>query len=265
MQLPFQIINNSKNILGMAHIPHKSLQRPVVILMCYGFNGHRVDNNRISVEFGKKAESEGVYFFRFDYAGLGLSDGEFVDMTPQTKSRDAKAILDFIKGCFQGEEFNLYLIGFSDGLSIIAELIDLGVKPDGLILWSPIFYINKNLVEKSKKKFFIRDPKTKKIAFPFNGLFVNPQTVRSQIINWDLYNKLNDSKIDTICIFGTDDSATLNVAKEVFSDVKHKFKTDVVMIENADHLFSSYIWTKKLIDTSFSWVTEREREKHNER
>ena len=241
-------------MLGIVHVPEKAEQNRPVVVMCYGFNGNRVDNNRIAVTFGTRAAQNGIAVWRYDYMGLGISGGNFIDMTADTKKEDIKKVLSFLHGCMAGAEYKLYIIGFSDGIRMVSRLLQDGLEPEGIVLWSPIFYINAKYVEQKKRRRLIRDPESGKIAFPFSGLFVNPETIREQTSNFDDYGFICKSKASKLCVFGRDDPATLAVANEVMQSGSEVFDAEVHTIDEADHLYSRERWTDELIDTTICWI-----------
>ena len=99
MQIPIQIEVERTPVLGMLHIPENQAPGSPMILMCYGLNGNRVDNNRISVSLGVHAEKTGVILSRFDYRGLGISGGEFQQISLDTKMQDSIEMAQFLDAC----------------------------------------------------------------------------------------------------------------------------------------------------------------------
>src|SRR4051794_9238908 len=84
---------------GMLHRPpgFSSAQRYPAVVMCHGFTGSRVEPHRIFVKTARQLAHHGIVTVRFDFWGSGESDGDFVDVTPETEIEDALAIIDWLR------------------------------------------------------------------------------------------------------------------------------------------------------------------------
>lgn len=138
MQIPIHILKKSKCIAGIMHIPDVRVQGTPIVILCYGLNGNRVENERLLVKAGKEFMDAGIVFVRFDYIGLGVSDGEFWEVSNTSKVEDVLAVINYIKGCFQEETYNIFLLGFSDGAKIANIVANLSDEVKGLANWSPV-------------------------------------------------------------------------------------------------------------------------------
>ena len=254
MRIPIQIEVDKTSILGVIHIPSKINTTPKIIIFCYGLNGNRVDNNRIGVKLSEYAEKNGIIVIRFDYRGLGISEGDFFDVNFESKIRDVLEVYSFVKGCMCNTPHQVYLLGFSDGCRVVSKVIN---KIDdsnmaGLVFWSPLFYADVKYVEKDKKKKFIRDYYTKKIGFPYKGLVINPNHLR-QIQNYqDEYKMIEKYDTHKLFIFGTEDTATIQIYETIRTN-----KTDTQeeqYIQDADHLYSREEWSDEVIKATIDWI-----------
>ncbi len=252
MQVPFQIESSHKMLLGILHIPDHIPDPCNVAIMCYGMNGNRVDNNRISRDFGVACEINEVIFCRFDYAGLGVSDGEFYDIDLLTKVNDCIEVINFVKGCLGNKDIRITLIGFSDGIRLIVNLLP-QIDTCKLILWSPLFYIKKEYVDSRIGKKMIREPATGAVVFPFKGIFISSKHLRQQM---NLQNEIEIIKpyLDSaLIIFGENDPAVIKIFKDLSSNYFGDLK-NVKYIEGADHLYSRNQWKNKLFELSFEFL-----------
>jgi alpha/beta superfamily hydrolase len=254
MQVPFQIEGTkNKMLLGVLHIPNQIPTPCQVVIMCYGMNGNRVDNNRISRDFGVACEKSEIVYCRFDYAGLGISEGEFYEADLFTKVNDCVAVIDFIKGCIGSDKINIALIGFSDGVRLIANLLP-RTRFDKLIFWSPLFYTERAYVDSRIGKKMLREPATGVVVFPFKGIFISAKHLRQQM---SLQNELealepylNDS---ALIIFGENDPAVIKIFRELQNSNFSQFK-NVKYIANADHLYSRKQWKEQLFELTINFL-----------
>jgi len=256
MQVPFQIEVGCNTILGILHIPAKRAPGSPVVFMSYGLNGNRVDNNRISVAFGRKAEESGIIFCRFDYRGLGVSEKDFWEISMTTKIEDSLAVIEFLKGCMQAEKHSLFILGFSDGLRIAVPLLKHDIDVSGLILWSPIFFIETKYVDSSIPKKFEREPVSKEVVFPFKGLWINQKHLRQQVVLGTEYEDFRKFSKPKLSVFGGNDPATLATFKQINNGVSDIHGAKNIMIPDADHLYSGSKWTQQLITETVNWVKD---------
>jgi uncharacterized protein len=264
MQIPIQLEVEGSMVMGMLHVPKACHKNTPVILFCYGLNGNRVDNNRMAVMLGREAERRGVILARFDYRGLGISGEDFSEIDLSTKLMDALRVLDHLEGCLQGEEASFYLLGFSDGCRIATKLLEYTSCAAGLILWSPIFYIEKSFVEDKMKKKFIRDPRSGKLVFPFKGLTMNLKHLRQQLERNGDFEAVRDYSQPKLAIFGESDPATWSIYRSLMERTPSMGDFLELVIPEADHLFSRNDCSTLVIQQTLNWIISRQSSKERE-
>jgi hypothetical protein len=99
VRIPIQIERSGAALLGMFHVTSRPTQGSPLLLVNYGLNGDRVDNHSLSVLLAEKANLAGISVLRYDYAGCGVSGGEFPETSISSKLEDAQAMLRFMRGC----------------------------------------------------------------------------------------------------------------------------------------------------------------------
>ena len=160
MIVPTQIDVQGGSIVAMLHISTAPLQRNPIIVMCYGYNGTMCEVHRMSVKMARQCESFGLHMFRFDYRDHAHSIGDTTSITMQRKIDDVLSVVEFINCCFRDKP-PIYLVGFSDGARIVAEVSNFVNNPLGLIYWNPVFSMARQTTPKhsEKDKSIIRDLK----------------------------------------------------------------------------------------------------------
>ena len=101
------------------------------VIMAHGF---KADKDEVGI-FTRTAEAlckNGFTVLRFDFAGSGESEGEFVEMTLSSEVEDLKSAIGFMKG-------RVYRIIGLVGASFGGTVSILGVSKDikALVLWNP--------------------------------------------------------------------------------------------------------------------------------
>lgn len=85
------------------------------------FHGFKADKNAPLIKAAaEKLWEENVASVRFDFNGIGESDGEFKNMTVVNEIADAKAILDYVRT--DPHVKNIYLVGHSQG-GVVASML----------------------------------------------------------------------------------------------------------------------------------------------
>lgn len=256
MEKPFQISVDGKSVLGMIHEPSVKARGNPTAVMIYGFNGERVDNNRISVLCGRYAQRHGITFVRFDYRGLGVSEGEFWDTTLDTKLRDAREIIRYIADQSDGT-LSLFLVGFSDGVRIATTLLEQSENICGMCMWSPVLFPLVDEVHGRMPGKFSRHPQTGRLVVPHRGLWVGQQYLRQVSTPDKGYERIKSSSKPILAVFGGGDDAvevTKHELEKLLADGRSNI--GIKTIEEADHLFSREKWRDEVTKETVQWILD---------
>ena len=255
MRFPFQINSCGKNLLGILHTPKKQRNIPIVMIMCYGLNGNRVEQHRMCVKLGEMCETYSINLIRFDYINVGVSEGDFFFSNLSERVKNLIDVYNFILGCFNSK-LSLYLNGFSDGAKIILKAKEHINGVDGLIFWNPVINIlnlqnhetaNDALVEKLKIH-----PVYKKPYMPFYGSCLSTDIIKN-IVNDDSVVLLNDKR-KKLFIFGENDINTKHV--RAFIERMNCKYTQIKIVNNAEHLFNDEMHEHHVLINTVSWIAE---------
>ncbi|MCR8844024.1 lysophospholipase [Paenibacillus sp. SC116] len=108
------------------------------IIFGHGFTGHKAEANFMFKRLSDELAKWGYATIRFDFAGSGESDGEFVDMTVSTEVQDMLAVWDAVQVMEGIDPKRVSLLGFSLGgvVSLLAAE-QLGDELEHLLLLCP--------------------------------------------------------------------------------------------------------------------------------
>lgn len=254
MQVPIQIEEQGRTILGMLHAPPERARGGPLILLNYGLNGDRVDNHRLSILLAKRANAAGVSVLRFDYSGCGLSDSEFHEASIGTKVADTMAMIDFVKGCFHDEVQRIVLLGYSDGIRVIHHVLRQRTDISAICAWNPIIRSMTQTFRPSKKNRMAIEPTTRKLVFPLFGVYLGVDYLREANEHLDVTDIL-DQDIPKLFVFGTGDVHTLGFQQELASLRRVRSDFDLHGIEGANHLFNRVAWSEELVKKTVDWVS----------
>ncbi|MFD7524199.1 alpha/beta hydrolase [Paenibacillus chitinolyticus] len=244
-------------LAGILHMPESARQPCPVVVYCPGKNGERYEVHRLAVKFARRLAERGIACLRFDYYGLGLSDGWFHEMTTSTKIRDTLAALRFVRETEGVDPGRIAFLGFSDGARIaLMSAVRTGISR--LLLWSPLFSeFGGNFPGGRKPRFFRHPLYPDAMVKPWAGLWVGMDFYRD-LQQIDIGKELLACEVDSLLIYGTDDP----LIEEEFAYMETTrypiysgtTRHQVSPVEGAGHLFTSVRLEEKLMDESFGWL-----------
>ena len=253
MRIPFQINSGGKDVLGVLHISNRQNDIPIVIIMCYGLNGNRVEQHRMSVKLGEMCEDNAINLVRFDYANVGVSEGDFFFSGISERTKNVIDICNFVRGCFN-TKISVYLIGFSDGAKVSVQAIEYIKDFSGLICWNPIIKVpytfesaNTTSATADKLKFH---KKYKKPYKPLFGVCLNTDLIKE--IESDNSVKKLDNKSKKLFIFGERDRFTKHI--KAFIETKNLINANIVLIMGAGNLFKSTAYEQQVNEKTIKWI-----------
>lgn len=250
-------IYDQGRLAGILHIPSKCDQPCPLVIYCPGKNGERYEVHRLAVKLARYLSERGIGFLRFDYFGLGLSDGYYHEMTTSTKISNVTEAYKYSLARPEINQEQIIFLGFSDGARI-ALMTANQLKRKHIILWSPLFYeFGGNYPNKKKPRFARHRVFPKFMVMPWAGLWVSLDFYKDlQSIN--IEKELGDYNENSLLIFGDDDP----LIKEEFNHLKtikysiyqSSNKNKVISVAGAGHLFTSKKFEKILINQTYQWL-----------
>ncbi|MGA5691434.1 alpha/beta hydrolase [Cytobacillus pseudoceanisediminis] len=244
-------------LAGILHLPEKQNQIKSVVIFCPGKNGERYEAHRLAVKLGRHLSQKGIAFFRFDYYGLGLSDGEYVEMTTSTKISNVKKAQNYILENYNIDPSGLFYLGFSDGARI-ALMASNRTRVKNLILWSPIFYEIGGNYPSNKRPMFMRYPlNLDRIVMPWAGLWSSIDFYKD-LSGFDISREIDSFNGKSLLIYDDKDLLVLEEFAEKKVNETKLFHNDhnhlVEVISGAGHLFSSVEMEDRLMESTTRYL-----------
>lgn len=255
MRIPVQVKSNGESILGIMHITDHQQQKPVILIMCYGLNGNRTEQHRLSVQLGIKCENNGLNLIRFDYSNCGVNNGNFIKSTQEERINNVLDIISFVKNCFQCN-IRIFLIGFCDGAKIAIKVANIvSTIIDGIIFWNPSVRSKYDITSnrKSTHTKLIIHPKYQIPCVQFAGVGLN-LLFFNQLKNDNSENLINCIDCDICSIFGEFDRRSAGFKKYLKEKSKIDLKIYLKTIKNAGHLFNSLEEIEEVTNQTIEWI-----------
>ncbi len=252
MEKYVELKKKNGTLRGMLHLPENIEGKSKIpgVILYHGFTGNRMEPSFIFVRFSRLLAEHGIASVRFDFLNSGESDGSFEKMTLSEEIEDAEDILNYFSSLEPIDEKNIFLLGLSMGGSIAGYVAGKHSKKlKGLILWAPAGEMALFIEEREKLTSsgnFTGNPKD------INGLLLGDVFIED-VKQLSILEMTADYRGPATIIHGTgDESVPPEVSrryKDIFGD-----RSELTMIDGADHTFQGLNWGKKLFSTSLEFI-----------
>lgn len=244
------------SLAGVIHVPDHRFHRCPLVIFCPGKNGERYETNRMVVKLARQLVNMGIIFFRFDYYGMGLSDGDYHEVTISSKVSNVRRASEYAQRLFGDRISDTVLLGFSDGART-ALLAANQLENRHLILWSPIFFETGGNIPGGKRLRFQRHPSQGELVMSWHGLWVGINFYKD-LAQLDLVAEAHAYRGKTLLVYGGRD-LLLEEEMDVHGTDQYPFfkptqDSWVVRLEEADHLYSSCALQHKVRFITSEWI-----------
>ena len=233
---------------GCVRTPDNRAIFPTVIFY-HGFTVDRVGMQRLHELFARELVKAGFACVRFDFYGLGESEGDFCEMTLGNELKEAESIFKWT----QNQEFcdnnNLYISGHSQG-GLICTCIAPKIDPKAMVIWSPALtqYYGASLRARTMKG-------PTQHGYDIDGLELSHEYL-DEIRKMDLKAMAKGYCKPVLLIHGGDDELVpVDVVyeyKDIYGD-----NMELELINGADHQFKSLNWKGNVYRLSLEFLLKQ--------
>lgn len=248
MQRPVEIISRNLTLRGMVHIPESTNRDIPLVIIFHGFCGNKMGPHFIFVKLSRFLESIGIASIRFDFAGSGESDGDFIDMTMETELKDAHNILDYVKTLDFVDKEKIGILGFSMGGAIASILAgERKEEISSLCLWAPAGNMHEVILSNSyigdNYAKFLEDGYFDTEGLTFGRKFVNCTE------NLKIYERASGYNKKSLIIHGDKDEVVKLGASERYLEVYAEL-SKLNIVNGANHTFDKKEWEEEVIEAT---------------
>ena len=193
--------SESQKISGVLHLPDR--EHPPCVIASHGLLSSKDSEKYIAL--GERLSNEGIAMLRFDFRGIGESEGRLEDDTVSRRITDLGAAIDFIL-TRPGLGGRLGLVGSSLGgyVSLFKAAMDTEIR--AVVIWATPFHLddlgskkqeeNHPLPGKSFFKDFPRHRLLPVLSRVSNGMVVHGE--KDELVSvdqaWEIFNSLGTYK-----------------------------------------------------------------------
>jgi dipeptidyl aminopeptidase/acylaminoacyl peptidase len=250
-----EVLSRGFILRGMMHRPLSvpAGRRLPAVVLCHGFSGTRVEPHRLLVKAANALAEAGIVSVRFDFAGSGESDGDFVDMTPETEVQDAINILQWLGAQPGVDRSKLGMIGLSLGGLVTACAASRTKLPAAIALWSATAHMGERMQERTTPESAAQ--LQEKGYIDLRGNLVGREFLENALE----IKPLKEAQAYTgkvLIAHGTaDQSVPVSEAQE-YAGAFAQCNPKLHLISDADHTFNNEIWEMDIIATTVEFMKQ---------
>jgi fermentation-respiration switch protein FrsA (DUF1100 family) len=188
-------------IAGMLHVP--AIENPPGVIASHGLLSSKSSEKYIAL--GEKLSENGIAMLRFDFRGVGESEGRSEDDTVSRRIADLGAAINFMR--FRRDlSARIGLVGSSLGgyVSLIRASVEKGIK--AVVIWATPFHLDDLGKKKGDEEypppaevFFKNLPKHRLLPLlpkVFNCLVIHGENDETVPVDqaWEIFNSLGSPK-----------------------------------------------------------------------
>ena len=230
---------------GVVRTPEGKGPFPTVIFY-HGFCVDHVGMMRLHELFARKCVENGYACVRFDFYGVGESDGDFEQMRYSDEVKEAIAIYEWTEKQPFCDKENIFLSGHSLG-GAIASNVAPKVNPRAVILWAPG---NTAYYDISNRTHAI--PGHYQEKYDVGGLYVAGEFLK-EIRAIDIVREAEGYKGNVLLVHGECDEKVPIASVGPYLDMYGR-QVEFHVIAGSNHQFSSVKWKTEVYDLSLQFL-----------
>lgn len=242
-------VQNKRNekLAGLRDLPTIKRDKFPTILLVHGFGANKTEYGMFD-DLAKRLASNGYQVYRFDFAGLGESEGTYSFTTLTKQAEDLESILNFIKTQPTTDNFRIGLMGMSLGTAVITALQPKNVR--AIVYLGSVSEPHKTLKELFGDGY---RPDGTSVRITSEGKRVEMYgDFWKDFDNYNLPELIKNIKTPIMFIHGEKDSKVGVDSAKLYFDNSSDPK-ELKVIKNADHGFYEPDERKEMIDLAESW------------
>lgn len=245
--------NRGQKLYGMLHLPEKGDRAPAVGLY-HGFTGTKIEPHRIFVKVARELMQHGIVALRFDFRGSGESEGEFVDMTVEGEISDALKSLDFLQAQPEVDADRLGVLGLSMGGLVAACVAGRDARVRSLALWAALGMVEEAIASDEESRRATEQQLAERGFMDHEGNLLGAG-FHEGFPKIRPLEEVARYRGPALIIHGTADDM-VNVQNATAFQRAIPVRTELHLVQGANHTFDGYGWEREVIQTTRDWFLE---------
>jgi len=255
MQKTVEIESGKLRLRGMLHIPDNINGKVPIVIILHGLCGDKMGPHFIFVKLSRLLEKVGIASIRFDFAGSGESDGDFIDMTVGSELKDTNNILNYVRTLDFVDNDNVGIVGLSMG-GAVASMLAGNRKSEikTMCLWAPAGNIDEIILD----KHYIAGnyEKFRRLGYlDIEGLLLGTGFV-DNVKDLRIYEKASAYDKKSLIIHGKKDDVVLLSASQKYTYYFGE-SSKLQVISGANYTFDKKEWEEQVIEYTLEFLGEQ--------
>jgi len=234
----------------------KPVEKPIqqYLIFCHGFCGNKDergndDENGLFQDAAEQFAEHGIVSIRYDWRGIGDSEGDFSNTTFKTHLRDLSNIIKWLKSTYNIDS-RFTGLGFSLGATLFIHLNDPAIER--YIFWSPVFSPKRDMWPRYNVENVIIQLNANGF-YNKNGTHLGEQFI-SNLNEIDTKNELQNFNHNVLIIHSKNDERINYNTTEQYRKW-FKIKPSICYLDEASHSFRPREkHLKTLISSTTDWL-----------
>jgi uncharacterized protein len=250
------VFQNSRgqNLVGIMHHGIGEEPRPCLIT-CHGFVDTKIgDRSGFLVDFARYAVKQNLSVFRFDFAGCGDSDGDFVDLTIDSEFDDLQAAIDIVSTLDGVDSQRIGVFGQCLGAVTAIRMASRSPLVNKVVAWAPFVSLADALLKLVGEEAFEFLQQGNEVTFTYHEqLFRCSPKILSQSSNQDMFEEIVQLHKPLLVIHGTEDAVVPLQDIEKLMDFAEGTPGErrLIVLEGAHHSFPYH--QEELFELTANW------------
>ncbi|MFQ3229429.1 alpha/beta fold hydrolase [Reinekea sp.] len=245
MRQKIEFTSNGATLAGLLEMPNEKPRAYVLFAHCFTCGKDIAAASRIS----RFLVQRGFAVLRFDFTGLGNSDGDFANTNFSSNTADLLAAVDYLREHHQAPEL---LIGHSLGGAAILAMAPLVAEAKAVVTIAAPFEASHVV-----KNFHASLNEIETAGYADVSLGGRQFTIKKQFID-DIQNQSTDhlknlNKALLIMHSPLDQTVNVSEAERIYSEAMHP--KSFVSLDTADHLLSNVADSEYVAETIAGWAS----------
>lgn len=249
MQEKISINNtNGEKLVGLVDWPdNQNTINPLAVLV-HGFGSNKTEDGMFD-DIALELTKAGIASYRFDFSGLGDSEGNYRETTLTKCMQELQSILDYVRIPDAIDESRIAIVAMSFGTSVALTLQPKDVKTFVFVgsIPHPSLTIRKLFEPYRLDEDGFSYRKTEEEEIVIGSQFWK------DLAQYDPLKNAGSIKRPVCIIHGSEDEkVSAEEAKELYETLRGHKK--LVIIPGADHNFTHASHRKKMVDETINWL-----------
>lgn len=239
--------NRNETLAGLRNAPVDKRDKFPTIILVHGFGASKSEHGMFD-DLAEHLVAHGYQVYRFDFAGLGESEGDYSLTTLSKQAADLESIFNFVKAQPTTDDSRIGFVGMSLGTAAITAFQPKNVQ-------ATVYLGSVSEPHKTLKKLFGAgyEPDGISVRITSEGKKIEMRgDFWRDFDNYDLPRLIKKINAPILFIHGEKDSKVSDESAQLFFDNANEPK-ELKIIKNADHGFYEPDERKEMIGLAVGW------------